>query len=171
MVTIDFETFIEKAQLPDGLRFKEWSPGCKIALNPTSEGAVYVDAHVAAIERISDGALARLEVTRLAATEQSSVPAILMVSAAEMAAGVDKAIEELTPSRPLLDSHCTSFWAARRLAREDNSGPSVVSFEFRVESVDKVWCLRCQDEGRQWSGTPEQAIRHAKRDVVGHKFS
>jgi hypothetical protein len=91
---IELEVFDTCAKMPDGLRFKEWSPGNTVAHVINKDGSS-TDTLLVAIERISDGKFASFEIISLKNEDGKLEPGLLYVSAAVLANAVDQAIAEL----------------------------------------------------------------------------
>lgn len=93
---IELDQFASATILPSGYRFKEWTPGNTVILVPNigSSGPTYYDAALAAIER-SDGKYATFELNRIPPQTPEMQRGIIYLSVAELAAAVDKAIEQL----------------------------------------------------------------------------
>ena len=90
MATIGLEAFCAAVNLPDGLYFKEWAPGCFLTPKVDKEGSYYYSAFMMAIVRASDHAGVAFEVSGL--KQHGTVE----VSVSKISQAVDEAIAQLT---------------------------------------------------------------------------
>lgn len=159
VLTMDLEAFVARVELPLGLHFKEWGPGSTVPI-ASKNGDTYFDSSLLVIERESDKECSAFEISALRTDGKGHV----RVAVAELATKIDAAIDELCPRERIKIDPSRPFWAVRKRALRSR----FISIEFRVESEDLVHCKECERVGERWSGTPEQAVEHAKEPLKGH---
>lgn len=94
---IEFEKFASTAKLPEGLRFKEWTPGQTLTYAPAGKGE-YLSTMLFGIERITDGVVVQTELSYLNLGDRKSAEenhSEIMVRKADLENAVAKAIAEL----------------------------------------------------------------------------
>jgi hypothetical protein len=85
--------FADSVKLPEGLRFKEWSPNVLLVASPpaSQNPQTYFDSTMMGIERTSDGRYASFKISNL----KQKFGEEIYISVVEVAIAVDKAIAQL----------------------------------------------------------------------------